>query len=124
MRISNRKGFGIPELIVAVVIISVVVISLGAILPNSMRNSTQAHIDFLALNAVDDRLALIRMDPRFPRPEDEWEEEDTPLPDLPGLLRTTVVEDVPDLPLQEITVRVTAPTLRGPVERTVRVGEP
>jgi Tfp pilus assembly protein PilV len=120
----NRKGLGLPELIVSMVIISVVVISLGAVLPNSMRNSTQAHVDFLALNAVDDRLALIRMDPRFPRPADEWEEENTPLPDLPGLLRTTTVEEVEGLPLQDITVRVTAPNLRGPVERTVRVGEP
>lgn len=120
----DRQGIGLIELIVAMVIIGIVVVSLGAVLPNSLRNSTRAQVDFLALNAVDDRLALIRMDPRFPLLEDVWEEENTAVGDLPGMLRTTILDDVEDRPLQSVTVRVTAPSLRGPVERTIFVGEP
>lgn len=121
---KSTMGFGLIELIVALLIMGIVVLAIGAALPTSLRTTTDAHVDFLALNAVEDRISLIRMDPRFPLPVDIYAESETPLDDLPEMERTTELEELADGRLQRITVRVTAPALTRPVERTIQIGEP
>lgn len=125
----SRRGFALVELIVALTILAVVFLGFAGILPAMLQASSRAQVDFLTLNAVEDRMALVLTDPRYGELEDLYAELEDEIPHLPGYLRITEIERTVDtlatgrvLDLTQVTVRVQGPQPPRVVERTVTVG--
>jgi prepilin-type N-terminal cleavage/methylation domain-containing protein len=129
-RASGRGGFALVELIVALTILAVVFLGFAGILPAMLQASSRAQVDFLTLNAVEDRMGLVLTDPRYGQLEDLYAELEDDIPWLPdGYLRITDIERTVDtlpsgriLDLTRVTVRVQGTQPPRIVERTVTVG--
>lgn len=125
----NQKGFTLLEVIVSIVILAVAILGLSASTTTLIGRSTEATVRARAMNAVDDRLALVRMHPIYPQLDSIYSETSTELTGFPGYTRTTAItriqQDVPGgktIDYTRITVTVDGPVLRNPISRTLEVG--
>ena len=61
----NRQGFTLVEMIIALLILTVAVLGIGATAGQMARTAGTAEVDALALQAVEDRISSIMLDPRY-----------------------------------------------------------
>ena len=82
-------GFTLVEIMVAIVMLSVAVLGLAASSSKMLEPTNSAETEFIALQYVEDRLAEIRMDPRYGVLDSIYAATESTLPGLPGAQRVT-----------------------------------
>lgn len=130
-RPAPRGGFTLIEVVVSLVLISLVVLGMGAALPTMVRTTTRSGIDFLTLNAVEDRLQLVLIDPRYFQLDSLYDGAVEEVPYLPGFERVTrisrnltVNENGRTTDVTYITVTVSSELHERAVTRTVARAAP
>lgn len=125
-----REGFTIVEILLSLLLLSFVVLGFQAATGEIIHYAAQSDRELVAVQLVEDRLELIRLDPSYPALERRYEGTEQSLTGFPGLTRqTTIVRTVTQqatgvLDYTRITVAVNGGGLRAPVARTIVVGAP
>lgn len=124
------SGFSMVEMIVAVVLLAVGVLALAAGTSRLTQVTVDVERQTLALQACEDRLARIRLHPRYAELDSLFSESRAPVPGAPGLYRSTSIQRIRQAGDREgrfvdfarVTVTVEGSGLRVPVSRTVAIG--
>jgi hypothetical protein len=128
--LSNRPGFTIAEVVIALVLLSFVVMGFQAATGEIIHYSTQSDRQAVAVQLVEDRLDLILLDSDYASLVGRYAETDAAHPDHPELRRSTrlhrtrAVQATGLLDYTTITVTVDGGSLRRPVSRTAVVAAP
>lgn len=129
-RCSQRDGFTIIEILLALLLLSFMVMGFQAATGEIIAYAARSDREVVAVQLVEDRLDLIRLDPEYAQLESRYEGTDSALVDYPDLVRTTEIvrtntmESTGELDYVKVTVTVSGPSLRAPVARTVVIGAP
>lgn len=127
---SNRDGFTIAEVLLALLLLSFMVMGFQAATGEIIHYAAQSDRKAVAVQLVQSRVDMIRLDPRYTTLKATYEEAGTTFADYPGLTRTTVVhrtlvnQMTGVLDYTVITVTVNGAGLRDPVSRTLTVAAP
>ena len=123
---KRRDGFTLIEVIAAIVVLAVAVMGLQMVAVNMLSQTTDAQLQLTAANLAEDRIDFLMLEPVYdslPR----YAGIETNIPNHPTFTRQTLISRTRDstaagiTDFRRITVRVTAPGLPRPVERTVTV---
>ena len=85
----DKTGFTLIEIMVAIVMLSVGILGLSASSSKMLEPTNSAETEFIALQYVEDRLAEIRLDPRYGILDSLYVATESPLDGLPGAQRVT-----------------------------------
>lgn len=127
---GERGGFTLVEVLLAVVLLSFMVMGFQAATGKIIQYAAQSDRQAVAVQLVEDRLDLIRLDPTYEGLETRHETADEALEGFPELTRSTEIvrtfrkESTGVLDYTTITVTVAGPSLRAPVSRTIVIGAP
>jgi prepilin-type N-terminal cleavage/methylation domain-containing protein len=123
---TNKQGFSLIEVIVALVILAVSVMGLQLVAANMLAQAGTAQLQLAASQLAEDRVDFIVLEPVYdslPR----YAATENALPNYPGFVRTTAISRTRDstaagiTDFRRITVSVSAPRLRAPVVRTITI---
>ena len=89
--LRHQDGFTIIEITIATLILSAVVLGIGTTTGRMLSRAGAAELEFTALQSVEDRLAQIRLDPRYASLDSVYSAAETGLPGLANITRTTAV---------------------------------
>lgn len=125
----TRNGFTLVEVIVALVILSTAVLGLAGSAGSLAVSAAAAELRALALEGVEDRLARVRLDPRYGGLDSLYAGTDLDLFGIQGMTRTTTVQHVQSgtpthLDFKRVTVTVTGPMVTPPISRRIVVAAP
>jgi len=124
---TSRDGFSLVEVVVALTILSVAVLGLSASVMSLTTSAASAELKALALEAADDRIVELRMDPRYASLDTLYSGTETGIV-MTGGTRVTTVTHVqssdPPLDFKRISVTVTLPHLPAPISRQIVVAAP
>ncbi|MEQ9569766.1 MAG: prepilin-type N-terminal cleavage/methylation domain-containing protein [Longimicrobiales bacterium] len=130
-RRARSGGFTLVEVTIALVILAVAVLGMAASAGVLGRYSAEAEVRALAMQAVQDRISLVKVDPRYGELETLYAGSESDLPGLDGFTRTTTVTRVNQtvsgggtLDYKVISVVVTGDVLSAPLSRRFTVGAP
>lgn len=130
-RKARQRGFTMVEVTIALVILSVAVLGMAASAGVLGRYSADAEVRALAMQAVQDRISLVKVDPRYGELETLYAGSESDLPGLDGFTRTTTVTQVQQtvtgggtLDYKVVSVVVTGARLTQPLSRRFTVGAP
>lgn len=127
---SNRAGFTIVEVLMALVLLSFMIMGFQAATGEIIHSSVQSDRQAVAVQLVEDRIALILVDEQYDSLVARYAETAATLPDYPDLARETrlrrthAMQPTGLLDYITVTVTVTGGSLREPVSRTAVVGAP
>ena len=128
---SGPRGFTLLEVLVALIILTVAVLGVASSAGRLSTVSAHTQVRTLALQSVEDRLSLIRLDPRYVELDSIYAGQEDQLPGLDGFKRTTAVARTEDVQVggtvidyQHISVTVEGPGLPNPITRTITLGAP
>ncbi len=125
-----RKGFTLVEVIVAMVLLTMVVLGSQSLAASMIRTAATSNVRMQAMQLAQDRIDLIRIDPQYDSLSNRYTATESSISGHPGFSRRTAfarvqtATSVGTIDFLRITVDVTAPTLQGPVTRTVTVAKP
>lgn len=118
------------EILMALLLLSFVVLGFQAATGEIIHHAATSDRELVAVQLVEDRLELIRLDPSYEQLEARYEAVEDGLPGFPGLTRTTAVARTQTtlatglLDYLRITVTVEGGGLPEPIARTVVVAAP
>lgn len=127
---EHRDGFTIVEVILSLVLLSFVIMGFQAATSQIIHYAAQGDRLTVAAQLAEDRLELIRLDPRYETLIERYAGEEPELDGFPGLVRTTAIErtraeqEYGVLDYHVITVTVDGNGLRTPAARTLVVAAP
>ncbi len=127
---SNRDGFTIAEVLLALLLLSFMVMGFQAATGEIIHYAAQSDRKAVAVQLVQSRVDMIRLDTRYTALGATYAETNTTFADYPGLTRTTVLvrtlvtQMTGVLDYTTITVTVNGAGLRDPVSRTLVVAAP
>lgn len=127
---AGRDGFTIIEVILALFLLSFTVLGFQAATSEIIHYSAQSDRQALAVQLVEDRLDLIRLDPEYAALETRYAETGTAVGAYPGFQRTTRVvrtrarQSTGLLDYVTVTISVEGAALRTPVRRTIVLAAP
>lgn len=130
MGASAPRGFTLVEVLLALVLLSFMVMGFQAATGEIINYAAQSDRQAVALQMVEDRLSLIRLDPDYEDLVERYEVEEEALPGYPELSRRTDMvriqreESRGILDFTTITVAVAGRSLRDPVSRTIVIAAP
>lgn len=125
-----RHGFTVVEVLLALLLLSFTVLGFQAATSEIIHYAAQSDRQALAVQAVEDRLDLVRLDPEYDELESRYSETATALAGYPGLERTTRAvrtqarQPTGVLDYVTVTITVEGAGLRTPVSRTIVVAAP
>lgn len=131
--VLNQKGAGftLVEIVIALVILTVGVLGLAASTGRLLEPTGDAEVEFVALAAVEDRIAEMSLDPRYSLLDSIYGGSETGLTGLTGMTRTTTVTRTQTtlsgggvLDYQTIHVAVSGGRLKATVSRSLVMGAP
>lgn len=124
-------GFTLVEIIIALLILTTAVLGIAASTGKMLAPAATAELEFEALQAVEDRLSLIRLEPRYGDLDSLFAGSETSLPGMPGFTRTTTVTRTQQtltggkvLDFTTIVVTLDGPGLPAPLYRKLVVAAP
>jgi prepilin-type N-terminal cleavage/methylation domain-containing protein len=130
---TTRRGFTLVEVMVALVMLTIVALGLGRFVGSFLRSTSDSNVRIVATSVANERLELIRADPRYTRLRTLYGAA-TPGADtlgFPGFptmrRRTVIIRDTTSTArrdLTTITVRVTHPSMRDTVSLTIARARP
>lgn len=130
-RLKSRDGFTLVEVVVALLLLSVVALSVGAATTRLSSSSARDGQVMTAIDLANERLNRAQGDPSYASLEARYAGTESTLPSFPGLQRVTtvqrVVQAMPDgrqLDYKVIEVTVSGAGLAAPVTRRTIVGAP
>jgi prepilin-type N-terminal cleavage/methylation domain-containing protein len=130
-RSPAQDGFTLVEIIIALVILGVAVLGMSASTTGLVQSVAEEEINATVLQAVEDRLAEIRMDPRYASLDSLYNSTETDVLGLEGFTRVTDVTQIQtnlpgagDVDVTRITVTVTGPFMNSPLTRYVMRAAP
>lgn len=131
MLTADQKGFTLIEIMISIVILTVAILGLGASTSQMMTPVGEAEDEFLAMQAAEDRLAEISLDPRFGLLDSLYAGADSGLVGLPGFTRTTALTRTTTagtsgkfIDYWTVTVAVSGGRLTNSVSRKLVIGAP
>lgn len=125
-----RGGFTLVEVLLALVLLGFTVMGFQAATGEIIHYAAQSDREAVAVQLVEDRLDLIRLDPTYPGLAARYEHPGETFPDFPGLTRQTEIIRIYHegstgvLDFTTITVTVSGASLREPVARTTVIAAP
>jgi len=124
----NRRGFTLVELMLALSILTVVLVSLGRHTGQFVHTVATSTARTTAAEVARERIALVDMDPSYTTLAAVWGGSQTGFPGFPNMQRVTTVQRVTGTaPVRDytiVTVRVTEPTMGSPIDVTTVVARP
>jgi prepilin-type N-terminal cleavage/methylation domain-containing protein len=122
---TNRRGFSLIEVMVALVILSIVLLGLGRFVASFLHTVGTTTTKTAATEAAAGYMATIQADPSYPLPA-SYAGTVTGFPNYPNLKRVTVFNRIntSNRDYTIVSVRVTEPTLRDTVNITAVVAKP
>lgn len=131
-RLGDRSGFTLVEVIVALVILGAGVLAISASAGSLATATTTASQDAVALQAVNDRLSIVLMDPGYEALDSLYSGTETGVQGLSASsTRTTSIDRVRDqtpdgdwIDYTRVAVSVDGPRLGNPVTREGVVAAP
>jgi len=131
MLMREEKGFTLIEIMVAIVMLSVAILGLSASSSKMLEPTNSAETEFIALQYVEDRLAEIRMDPRYGVLDSLYVATESTLPGLAGAQRVTAFARTRTLQASgkyidywTVTVTVSGGRVPAPVARSLIMAAP
>lgn len=123
---KSRNGFTLIEVVLALSILLIVMLSLVTMTGRAVRVSTTSDREQAAIQLASDRTDLIRSDPDYLGLDTMYVATETSFPTLVGFTRTTQIVRTTSSrqDYKKITVTVNGPGLTAPVRRTVTVAAP
>lgn len=125
---ETERGFTLIEVMVALVILAVVLLGLGAATGTLVSRVADSGRKEVAVELTQDRLTRIQIDPAYDSLEARYASTGDSVPGHPGFtLSTSIVHWGGSNQAEDykvVTVQVDAIGLAKPVERTVTVGAP
>lgn len=126
----KKNGFTLIEMIVSVVILSVAILALSTTTTRLASLAMGAEKNALSLQAVEDRLAEVRLHPIYQQLDSLFTESGSTVPHLDGFTRSTnITRVITDgdregkyVDITRVTVEVRGPGLDTPLSRTVTIG--
>ena len=86
---QNQAGFTLIEITIAILILTGAVLGIAASTGRLIQSAGETEIQFNALQSVEDRLSLIRLELRYGLLDSIFGGEESNLPGLEGVTRTT-----------------------------------
>jgi type II secretory pathway pseudopilin PulG len=129
----DKRGFTIIEMTVVVFILTTAILGIGASATYMIQAASTAGVKSEALQAVEGRISLIVMDPRYQGLEFLYAKTESDLPGLEGFQRVTKITQVKTdtegqpgrvTDYKVVMVSVSGPGLTGGLSRTIVVGSP
>lgn len=127
----DRNGYSLIEMIMSMLLLTVGILGMGTTAGRMTTAAQSATSRSEALQAVEDRLDLVTMDPRYADLDSIYSGIETGLPGLSGFVRTIVVSHIEQpvtgggtIDYKEITVKVSGPGLEKGISRTAVVAAP
>lgn len=120
---KSRSGFTLVEIVVALTILLVVMLSLVTMTGKTVHVTTVSDREQAAIQLASDRLDEARSNPSYAAIDTLYAGTETGFASLPGFTRTTTVTNVTTggHDFKKITVSVDGPGLLAPIERTASV---
>lgn len=114
------------EVVVALTILTVVLLSLITLTGRTMHTAARADLEQAALQLVTDRTDEILSDPRYGALDSLYAGTETDFATMLDLTRTTAILHIQDSVqnYKKVTVTVTGAVLRAPIARTITVAAP
>ena len=121
-----RQGFTLTEVLLAMTILLVVIVSLVTLTGKTVHITALSDREQAAIQLVTDHTDQLRSDPSYASLDTAYAKTETTLPSFPGFQRVTVVTRTTTSgnDYKKFTVTVTGPGLLTPVARTVTVAAP
>jgi Tfp pilus assembly protein PilV len=126
----DRSGFTIVEILLALLLLSFTVLGFQAATGEIIHQAAESDRQAMAVQVVEDRLDLVRLDPDYGALATRYGEAGTTLDRFPGLERTTRVvrtrvrQSTGLLDYVTVTISVDGTGLRAPVSRTIVLAAP
>lgn len=131
LTVRNEQGFTLVELMIAMLILTVAILGIGASAGRLSSAAGEAELKALAVQAVEDRINFVRLDPVYDSLAARYAASESSLLGLPGYTRTTAVTRSQiaqpggkTLDYTTITVKVDGGGLSTPIVREIVVGAP
>lgn len=128
---ARAGGFTLVEITIAIMILTTAVLGIAVSTGRMLTPAATAELEFEALQSVEDRLALIRLEPRYGQLDSLFAGSETSLPGMPGFTRTTTVSRTRQtltggkvLDFTTIVVTLDGPGLPAPLYRKLVVAAP
>ena len=128
---ERRGGFSVLEVGIATVILTVAILGLAASTGRMLSPANDAEASFVAVQAVENRLAEIRLDPRYAQLAELYGGVEEDVPGLPGATRSTWLERTRDGGSADtasdywtVVVSVAGGDLLSPIRRTLVIAAP
>ncbi len=125
-RRQSREGFTLIEIVIAMAILLIVMLTLITLTARSVHVATLSEREQAAMQLVTDRLDEVRTNPNYAGLDSIYAGTETSFATLAGFTRvTTVVRTTSGgHNYKKVTVRVTGPGIATAVARTVTVAAP
>ena len=131
MLAADKRGFSLVEMMIAIVILTVAILGIAASAGRLSGAAGEAEIKALAVQAVEDRINFVRLDPIYDSLTARYAVTESVVVGLTGVTRETAVTRYqitqPSgkiLDYTTVTVTVSGNGLNNPVVREVIVGAP
>lgn len=123
---KTRAGFTLTEVILAMAILLVVIVSLITMTGKTVHITALSDREQAAIQLATDRTDQVRSDPNYAALDTAYGKTESSLPSFPGFRRVTVVTRTTSSgqDFKKFTVTVTGTGLMTPVVRTVSVAAP
>lgn len=125
-----REGFTVVEVLLALLLLSFVVLGFQAATGEIIHYAARSDRALVAVQLAEDRLELVRLDPRYEGLKTRYETTESTLAGFPGIERTTTIVRTRStaqtgvLDYHTVTVTVDGRGIQDPVSRTLIIGAP
>jgi prepilin-type N-terminal cleavage/methylation domain-containing protein len=123
-----RRGFSLIEVMLALVLLTVVLVSLAQHTGAFVHTVSTSTARIAAAEVASERIGLVSMDPSYTTLGATWAGTQTGFPGYPRMSRVTTVQRVTSVaPARDytiVTVRVSEPTMGTPIDVTTVVAQP
>lgn len=129
-RPRHERGVTLIEVIIAMVILTVVLLGMGAFAAGFTRGVRQADARTVAVNLADQKLSEIRAAPNYAGLETTYNATESTISGFTGYSRVTFISRTGGLKptftqdFKTVTVTVTAPGIVTPIKKTIVVAAP
>ncbi len=123
---TNRNGFTLIEVVIALSILLGVIVSLTTLTAKTVHVTATSDREQAAIQLVTDRTDQVRADPAYDSLAAKYAGTESSFPTLPGFSRITTVAQVTTSGnnYKKVTVKVSGPGLLTPIARTIVVAAP